>query len=198
MRPALRFLTIGLIIYASLMIGGVYEYIPTIKLIHQVGAALLFTGWLVYLWRSGKTLPTTRLDTPLWALSGGWLIAAIFAHDPRVSLEFMWYVLLHVLIFYLFVYMLQNGMHSWVMEGFVLSAAVIILLTVREMLGWYFKPSLNPPFVTGWPHWFGLSIPPVIHPASRAFEHKNPLGAYCLLAIPLLFIPILNKPAMQH
>ncbi len=186
MKPALRFLTIGLIIYSSLMIGGVHEYIPTVKLIHQVGAALLFGAWLIYLWRSGKALPVTRLDAPLWALGGGWLIAALFAHDPRVSLEFVWYVLLHILIFYLFVYMLQNGMHRWVMEGLVLSAALVIVLTVREMLGWYLQPSLNPPFINGWPHWSGLSIPPVIHPASRAFEHKNPLGAYCLLAIPVL------------
>lgn len=185
----LRLAIILFIIYASLF-GGVVEHVPLMQLFHQITITLIFAIWLAWSWRKKRPFPPTLLDIPLLVLGTGWLLSAITSENPRVSLIFTWPILVHILLFYLFVDLMQRGqrLQRWVFEGLFLTGALIVLISSVEMAAWYFGWSVLPQFSQSWPRLFGLSIPPVRHTAELALNHKNPLGAYCLLVIPAAWL----------
>lgn len=180
MRLVYRFSIISLIAYATFF-GGNVEADPLMKVVHQVGSALLLGLWLISLWRRGQGFPRTWLDGPLAALGLAWLLSALFSQHPRVSLEYLWPVLVHILLFYVFVDLMRSGRRQWVIEGLFLTAGTVVIIGVLETLAWYFG-LLGAP---GWPSIDGLSLPPTLHEVRLPFGHNNPAGGYAVLMIPL-------------
>jgi len=171
------------IIYTSFY-GGVVETHPIIKIVHQLGSALLVVTWLASLWLRKQPFAVTRMDWPLWGLLGGWIIAAAFGQDPRVSFEFVWATFIHIILFFIAVDVIRSGHQRWLFEGLFLTGGVIVILGAAEMLMWYF----GIPLVgsgQGWPEIGGYTIPPVIHELSIPLNHNNPTGAYTVLLIPI-------------
>lgn len=180
MRLIYRFSIIFLIAYATFF-GGNVEADPLMKVVHQVGSALLLGLWLISLWKRGQGFPRTRLDGPLLVLGIAWLLSAAFSQNPRVSLEYLWPVLVHILLFYFFVDLIRSGRRQWVFEGLFLTAGTVVIIGVLETLAWYFGLFGAP----GWPSIGGLSLPPTLHEVRLPFGHNNPAGGYAVLLIPL-------------
>ncbi len=181
-----RLLLILLTTYFTLIGGTFYtERSALLRLVHQALTALVLAGWLIDLWRTRRGFPATPLDLPL-ALSGGvWLVAAIFAPDPRVSLEYWWPIFAHILGFYLLVDLMRRGRQRWIMEALFTASAVIIILSLVEFVAWYFGLPLSPQFTQNWVAIAGLTIPPIIHKLSLALNVSTLLGNFTATLIPL-------------
>ncbi|MCZ7554709.1 MAG: O-antigen ligase family protein [Anaerolineales bacterium] len=174
---------IFLVVYATFA-GGDVEVHPRVKIIHQVGSALLIATWLVSL--RHRSFPVTRLNGPLWALTAGWLLAALLGENLRVSFEFVWMTFVHVVLFLVFVDLVRSGHQRWLMEALFVVGGVIILLGAAEMIVWYFGiPRLLPQFAQGWPEIGGYTLPPSLNELSLPLAHNNPTGAYAVVLIPL-------------
>ena len=181
-----RLLIIFLVAYYTLFGGSYYtEHNPPLRVAHQVGTALLFALWLITLWREGQLFPATPLDRPLLAYAGVLLASAILSRDARLSLEYTWPLLTHILGFYLLVDLMRRGRQRWVFEALFVTGAVIVTLTAIEMIAWYFGLPLAPQFVQGWPQVFGLTLPPITHKAGLAMNVSTLLGNFTATTVPL-------------
>jgi tetratricopeptide (TPR) repeat protein len=118
----------------------------------------------------------------------GWTLAALFARDPLMSLDATWTIWFHILLFYLLADLMRRAHHwrRWIVEGLFFAGAVIVLISALEIVAWYWGLPILPKFsfVQDWPSLGGLTLPPVWHPVSLALNHKNVVGAYCVLLIP--------------
>ena len=140
-----RFGLILLIVYLVLF-GLPLAPDPLVKLIHQVGITLLLGAWLVFLWRSKRSVPSTPLDAPLVALGAAWTIAALAAANQRISLEALWLIFIQILLFYLFTDFVDRGRQRWVMEAlFFAGAMVVILGGVGLIVGYFNNPAFDLP-----------------------------------------------------
>ena len=175
------------IVYASLF-GGVVEWHPILKIVHQLGSAFVVAAWLVSLVLRKCPFPVTRMDGPLWALGGGWLVAALFGEGLRVSFEFIWVTFIHIMLFFIAVDLMRSGKRRWLFEGLFFTGGVVVILGAVEMLLWYFGVPVLPG-ISGqaWPEVGGFfSIPPVIHELSAPLNHNNPTGAFTVILIPVV------------
>lgn len=187
-RIVLRLGIIFGVLYMSLF-GGIVEHLPLMKLVHQVGATLMIAAWLVSLLVRRIPFPSTPLDKPIVVGLVAITLSAAFARDPRVSLEAAWPLFIHVMLLYLLVDLMRRGRQyqRWIMEALFITAAVIVLLSFVELVSWYFGLSLLPQVQAdhSWPEIGGFTLPPNWRLLSVALGHKNPLGYYCLVVIPL-------------
>ena len=188
-RMILRLVIIFGVLYMSLF-GGVVEHLSFMKVIHQVGATLVIAVWLVSLLARQTPFPSTPLDKPILFGLTAIILSAALARDPRVSLEAAWPLVIHAMLLYLLVDLMRRSRQyeRWIMEALFITAAVIVLLSFIESLSWYFGISLLPQVQAeiSWPEIAGLSLPPSWRPLSLALGHKNPVGYYCLVVIPLV------------
>lgn len=185
-NPLVRFSVVFLFIYLSLIYGK-FEHAPLMKLVHVAGFTALFAFWSLNLWRSGRGFPASPVDWPLWLGVGAWFVSALLSDDPRVSLEAGWIILVHLLLFYLFLDLMRRGYGGALLEGFLLTAALVVFLTGLEMAAWYFGWSLfgGIDFEQGWPVAAGGLVPDIIRTPEYLFGNQNSLGADCLLALPV-------------
>ena len=192
-----RLLIIFFMVYFTL-IGGTYytERVASLRLFHQVLTALVFTGWLLTLWRRRRNFPSTPLDYPLVTLGLVWLLAAVFALDPRVSLEYTWPILTQILGFYLLIDLMRQGRQRWIMEGLFTVGAVIVILSAIEFFTWYLGLGIFPQFSQNWLAIGGLSLPPVIHKLALALNVSTMLGNFTATLLPL--IAVWAMTARQH
>lgn len=182
-----RLLLFTLMVYFTLFGGTFYtERSPVLHSANQVITGLVLIAWLVNRWRSRRGLPTTPLDRPLLLYGGAWLLAAVFALDARVSLEYTWPILAHILGFYLLVDLMRQGRQRWIMEALFTAGAVVVLLGIIEFASWYFGLPLASRFVQGWPE-IGLpGLPPLAHKLSLALNVSTLLGNFTATLIPLV------------
>ena len=96
-------------------------------------------------------LSGSALDAPLLAYFLANALSTIFAIDPRISLEFLWRLGVHVWLFYVIVGLFARRHGRDVFEALYLSSAVVILIRVFEFASWYFGLSWVLPFQQGWP-----------------------------------------------
>ena len=84
------------------------------------------------------------------------------------------------------VYIMQRGRQKWVFDGLFLIAALVVLVSVVEIVSWYFGLGFAG-FGQGWLSIGGLSdpIPPYIYRLALAFNVSTWLGNFVILALPL-------------
>jgi len=185
-RTLARLVFISLIAYL-IRFGDVTEYAPPLKLIYQVGTAVLLGGWLFSLWRRGRGFPGTPLDAPLFMLMLVAVVSALLSRDVRVSLENVWPLFAHVLLFYCAVDLMRSGYQKWLFEALFVVAGVAVVLTGFELFAWYFGISINHDYQLGWYSIAGLSLPSVLPDVYLPFGHNNLTGMFAVVLLPLIF-----------
>ncbi|NPV67511.1 MAG: hypothetical protein HPY64_10235 [Anaerolineae bacterium] len=187
MSARLQRLLITLLLVYFCFIGGTFytERSAVLRLFHQLFTTILLTCWLATLWREGRAFPVTPLDRPLLAIGIVWLLAALFALDRRVSLEYTWPILVNLLAFYLLIDLMRRGRQRWIMEALFTIGTVVIVISVIEFVAWYWGIPLLPDFVISWPQVNAGLFPPVWHRLSLAFNVSTILGNFTASLIPL-------------
>ena len=184
--PGIQLLFFLAVLYCTFIGGTFYtDFLLPLRVLHHllVGAALL--GWLVYRLRRGEGLPRTPLDVPLIAWLAALFLTALLGIHPRFSLEKLWTPFTWVLIFYLLFDLAQRGYTSLVLRALYMSATVVCLVSLTELVSWYLGMPLLPQFVQSWPSiGSGQLIPPTLHRLSLAMNGATPLSAYIALLIP--------------
>lgn len=186
-RRRARLLTL-LVLYLTFL-GGTFttdfNYWP--RVIHHIVVTVLLAGWLISLLRRGKSLPGTPLDLPMPVIFMVYIVATVGAVDPRVSVEGLWQIGFHVLLFYLLV----DAMRAWkpraILEPIFFSSAVVILVGLLEFISWYFGLGWLSMFRQGWFQIGGLRdpIPPVIYRISFTLNVSTFLSGYLALLTPV-------------
>jgi O-antigen ligase/tetratricopeptide (TPR) repeat protein len=95
-------------------------------------------------------LPVTPLNPPIYAAVIVWFISALFAVDVRMSLENVWFLITHVLLFFIIVNLIQRGYQRVVMEILFFMAAIVLLLSGIELASWFFGLGITPNTSIGW------------------------------------------------
>lgn len=145
-----RLLFIFLALYL-VFIGGsaYYTLIFPVRVFHHILLTGLFALWFYRrLRRDG--LPHTPLDAPLLAALVMWFVSALAGIHPRMALEHLWFVLLHVAIFYVLVDLFQRGRQRLVFETQFLMGALVVMISGLEVLSWYFGLGFLPGTQIGW------------------------------------------------
>jgi hypothetical protein len=126
---------------------------------HLALLTIVLAAWLISLIVRRRSWPATVLDAPLAALFVAGVVSAIFAQDPRMSVEELWRLGTHILIFYAVVDLRQATKPRTVFEPLFLVASVVILIAMMEMSSWYFGVPPLPYFPQSWFSIGGLSQP---------------------------------------
>lgn len=190
MSVRLQRLLIALLMVYFCLIGGTFytERSAVLRLVHQVFTTLVLAGWLATLWRERRAWPGTPLDRPLLATGIVWLLAALFALDRRVSLEYTWPILVNLLAFYLLTDLMRRGRQRWIMEALFTTGAVVVVISAIEFVAWYWGLPLLPDFVISWPQVNAGLFPPVWHRLSLALNVSTVLGNFTASLIPLTVV----------
>lgn len=181
-------LIVVLVLYFTFL-GGTFttdfNYWP--RVMHHIVVTVLVAGWLISLLRRGKSLPGTPLDLPMLAIFTVYIATTVWAVDPRVSVESLWQIGFHVLLFYLLV----DAMRAWkpraILEPIFFSSAVVILIGLIEFISWYFGLGWLSMFQQGWFQLGGLRnpIPPVLYRISFTLNVSTFLSGYLALLTPV-------------
>lgn len=160
-----RYLFLALAIY-FVFIGGsnYYNQIFAVRVFHHLLINGVMIVWLLARWRSG--LPRTPVNRWIYALVGVWFAAALVGLDPRVSLETVWFLLTHVLIFFVLVDLLQRGHQLWLIEAQFMIGALVVLMALYQLASWYWGLGIFPGTSVGWVQAGGLPprLPPLVAP----------------------------------
>ena len=171
-----RLRLIFLAFYFTFIGGGTYyTFFFPIRVFHHAFVTILGSLWLIQQVRK-RGLPKTQLNTPIFALVVVWFISAFAGIDPRLSIEHLWFMLLHILLFFYIVDLFQRGYSRLVMETLFFMAAVIIMLSGIELASWYFGLGILPGTEIGWVD-VGRYIPPSIPRISLAMGGVSTLLA---------------------
>lgn len=183
-----RLLVTLLMAYFTLLGGSFYtERSAVLRMGHQLITAGVLALWLINLWRTRRNIPATPLDRPLLLTGAAWLAAAVFGLDPRVSLEYTWPILVHILGFYLLVDLMRRGRQRWIFEALFTCAAVVIIISTIEFVSWYLGLPLAPQFTQNWLEIGGLfTLPPTFHKLSLALNVSTLLGNFAATLVPLI------------
>lgn len=167
----MRFQRLGFVLLAFYLVflGGssYYNAIFPLRVFHHALITILLAFWLIRRIRQGWGLPETALNPGLYALIIVWLVSAAFSLDPRMSFEQVWFLVTHVLIFWVLVDLFQRGRQRLVMEAQFILAALVVMLSFLQLLSWYFGLGITPDSRIGWfsvigpGAWLPLSFEPL-------------------------------------
>ncbi len=156
------------IAFYVVFIGGsaYYNLIFPVRVFHHAFVTIALGSWY---WRKfrGEGLPRTPLNLPLFALVVVWFAASVFSIDPRMSFENMWFMLLHVSMYFVLVDMLQHGRQRLIFETQFILATLVVMITGMELASWYFGLGITPGTSIGWIDvigpgaWLPLEVPRV-------------------------------------
>lgn len=146
-----RRLTLLFLAFYLVFIGGsaYYTLIFPVRLLHHAIITLLLTSWY-YRRLRGDGLPKTPLNMPLFAAALVWAISAVFALDWRMAVEHLWFVFLHVSLFFMLADLLQRGRSRLVFETPFMLGALVVIITVMELASWYLGLGFVPGTEIGW------------------------------------------------
>ncbi len=133
-------------------IGGSAYYVLVfpIRFFHHGFLTVLAAWWLYRRFRNGKGIPTTPLNLAIFANVAVWFLTAVTSLDPRMAIENVWFLIMHVLIFFVLVDLFQRGRQKMVMEAQFLMGAVVVFITTLEIASWYFGLGIIPGTDIGW------------------------------------------------
>jgi len=177
---------IGFVVYFTFL-GGTFlsEQRAALRIVQHVILAALLAVWLVR-WLRGHRPGPTPLDLPLAAYFGWQIVATLFAVDPRISVEWLWTIGVHVLLFYVLVSWNRVGHGRQILFAQYFAAAVVVIMGLFEFVSWYFGIGWLPIFRESWPAIGGLAhpLPPAIYRLSATLEVSTFLSGYLALLIP--------------
>jgi tetratricopeptide (TPR) repeat protein len=182
-------------------LGGTFltDHRLWLRITHQVVVTGLLVGWLGMMLARRRRFPYTPLDAPLLAYLAAYSLATAFALDPRISLEALWRLLTHTLLFYLLVDLIRTDTRA-LLEAQFFSAGVVVLIGLVEFGGWYFGafPALG--FEQGWPEIGGLAhlIPPRLYRLNFTLGFSTGLSAYMAALIPFGLAFALTARQQDH
>jgi O-antigen ligase len=190
-----RYLILFFAIY-FIFIGGSGRYgtLYQVRALHHILVTGLLSLWLIQRVRSGKGIPRTPLNTPLFALIGVWIISAVASVDPRMAIEHIWFPFTFIILFFMIVDYFQRGRGKIIMESFFFVLAIVIFLTGLELTSWYFGLGILPNTSVSW-FQVGVIIPPSLPKISL------PMGISTLVAgftVPTIFIAATWAVSVQH
>jgi len=156
MRPN-RLWYLMLALYFTFLGGGSYYILLfPVRVAHHIIVTVLLGLWLWnrirprYKNNAAHGLPITHLNTPLYAAVGIWLLTAMTSMDPRVALESVWFLIIHVILFFIVVNLIGRGYQRMVMEILFFMAAIVLILTGIELASWFFGLGIVPGTSVGW------------------------------------------------
>jgi O-antigen ligase len=132
-------------------IGGsaYYTLIFPVRIAHHILITVVLGLWLLTrIRRSG--LPRTALDWPIGAAVIVWIISAATSIDQRMAFENLWFLLTHVIFFYVLADLFQRGRQRLVMETQFMLGAAVVMLSGLELASWYFGLGVIPGTQIGW------------------------------------------------
>jgi putative inorganic carbon (hco3(-)) transporter len=126
-------------------IGGssYYATIFPVRVAHHVIVTVLLSLWLIGRIRKQQGLPPTPLNPAIYASVLVWFFSAIFALDTRMALENIWFLLIHTMLFFIVVNLIQCGYQRLVMEILFFMAAIVLLYSAIELASWFFGLGLT-------------------------------------------------------
>lgn len=147
-----RRLSLIFVSFYLVFLGGsaYYALVFPVRVFHHLFMTGLAAGWLLNRLRSGRGFPNTPITGAIFGLVGIWWVTAITSPDMRMALEHLWFMLLHVLIFFALADLLQMGGQKRLMEALFLLAALVVLLSGLELGSWYFGWGVLPGTDIGW------------------------------------------------
>lgn len=148
---AKRYTLIGLAFYLT-FIGGSSYYATsfTMRVLHHIIITLLLAGWLFGRLRRGRGLPESGINNALYLTIPLWAITAVLGLSPRMSLEWLWFGLVHTLFFLYIVEQIRRGYQRLVMEAVFFMAMGVLLLSALELGSWFFGWGIVPGTSIGW------------------------------------------------
>ncbi len=141
-----------LLAFYFVFLGGssyYYQFFP-LRYFHHALVTVLLVWWLIKRLRRDEGLPATLLNIPLAVLVGVWFASGVAGLDWRMSLEHTWFLVTHVLIFFVLVDLIQRGKQRLVMETQFLLGAVVVLISGLQLVSWYFGLGITPESRFGW------------------------------------------------
>jgi tetratricopeptide (TPR) repeat protein/O-antigen ligase len=190
LRYLLQETLLVLLLGYALLLGGTYNglVLSDLRLVTTVLIAVVGGVWIAVRLVRRWPFPRTPLDIPLLGYLAVHVITAILSSDPRRSAIYVWLLGVYVLLFYLFVDLLQHG---WPAELFVkalLIVSVIVLgFGLRELALWY----------GAWHDiWGWARVVPTITTRVHAFlGHPNWVAAFLNLLWPLALLRLSSTRA---
>lgn len=164
-----RRMTLIVLAFYLVFLGGsaYYTLIFPVRLFHHFLMTVLIVLWLFGRLRSGRGLPQTPLNPPIFAAVLVSILSAATSLDPRMSFEYLWFGFIHVMIYFVLVDLFQRGRHRVVMETQFILAALVVFITGLELASWYFGLGFTPGTEVGWIDvigpgaWLPLELPRV-------------------------------------
>ena len=184
----MRLKRIGFILLALyfVFLGGsaYYTNFFAIRVLHHWVVTVVFGLWLILRIRSNRDFPLTPLNNALYLTALVWLLSAVFSIDQRMAAENTWFLITHLMIFFVLVDLFQHGQGKLVMETQFIIGAVVVMISAMELGVWYFGTGSGA-------SWFGLLSEGVLLPLDLpprlawAMNSTNWLGAY---AAPMILL----------
>lgn|SRR5574341_673158 len=154
---------------------------------HHIAITLLLGGWVISLLVRRQSLPRTPFDGPIAAYLLAATLATTFAGDPRVSLEHLWQIGVHALLFYIIVDLMRTYRPRVVLEPVFFASCIVVIMGLFEFASWYFGWGWLPQFREGWFEIGGLAdpMPPVIYRLTVTLIVSTWLAGYLAVLIPV-------------
>lgn len=150
----MRSTRLALIFFAFYLtfLGGsaYYVLIFPLRIFHHAFITIILSVWLFRRVRNGNGLPRTPLNNAIYASVGVWFITAITSLDPRIAFENTWFLIVHLILFFAIVDLLQRARHKLIFEAQFMLATVVIFMTGIEVASWYFGLGITPNTEVGW------------------------------------------------
>jgi len=144
-------LTFVFLAFYLIFFGGsaYYTFVFPIRIFHHALMTILMGIWYSRKFR-GEGIPQTALNLPLLGMIMIWVLSALLGSEPRNSIEGLWFIFLHITLFFVLTDLFQHGRGKLVMETQFLMGAVIILLSGLEIVSWYLGLNITPNTDIGW------------------------------------------------
>lgn len=144
-------LTFVFLAFYLIFLGGsaYYTFVFPIRIFHHALMTVLMGIWYSRKFR-GEGLPQTTLNLPLLVMIIVWVLSALLGSEPRNSIESLWFIFLHITLFFVLTDLFQHGRGKLVIETQFLMGAVIVLFSGLEIISWYFGLNITPNTDIGW------------------------------------------------
>lgn len=177
---------LALFVYLTLLAGvAVISLGVVFRIFHQVVVTILLGTWLIGLLLRREGLPALAIEKPLLVLLGLRFLSGITGVDPRMSLELFWRPLIHTVALFWLVCVFRRRGSGQVIRAFYLSAGVVCIVGLAELVAWYVGLSPSPASRQGWIAIGGIfdPFPPAAPRLSVALSNANVLAAYLSLLV---------------